>query len=191
MIRTANALVAILSYATTSTALACFPAPDAKPTSELSELQLPERSPDPVVIYTVGNYEIHVKPQDLLAAIRPAISSRWPDDTLGSRLESLLPLKADIDIREILTALAPEKPAPGARTQRAADYLRFWRQADQRLRYDLSELLERKLATVIEKSSGAALTSVVRNKYSEICHGGRKFVAPNGAMILQTMDWIS
>jgi hypothetical protein len=191
MVRTANVLVAILSCATASTALACFAPPDAKPTSELSELQLADRSPDPVVIYTVGNYQIHVQPQDLLGAIRPAISSRWPDDTLGSRIESLLPLTADIDIREILTAIAPEKPAPGERTQRAADYHRFWRQADQRLRYDLSELLEGKLATVIEKSSGAALNSVVRNKYSEVCHGGRKFMAPNGAIILETTDWIS
>src|SRR5688572_9528192 len=181
MVRAANVLVVILSCATASTALACFAPPDAKPTSELSELQLPDRSPDPVVFYTVGNYAIHVKPRDLLAAIRPAISSRWPDDAFGSRLESLLPLAADIDIREILTALAPGKPAAGERTQRAADYHRFWRQADQRLRYDLSELLENELATVIEKSSGAALNSVVRNEYSELCHGGRKFIAPNGA----------
>jgi hypothetical protein len=191
MIRATSVLVAILSCTTASTALACFAPPDAKPSSELSELQLPARSPDPVVIYTVGNYEIHVKPQDLLAAIRPAISSRWPDDTLGSRLESLLPLETDIDIREILTALAPEQPAPGERTQRAADYHRFWRQANQRLHYDLSELLEGKLAMVIEKSSGAALNSVVRNIYSEVCHGGRKFMAPNGAIIMETTDWIS
>lgn len=113
MVRTANVLVAILSCATTSTALACFAPPDSQPTSELSELRLPDRSPDPVVIHTVGNYEIHVKPQDLLAAMRPPSLSRWPKDTLGHRLESLLPLEADIDIREILTALAPEKPAPG------------------------------------------------------------------------------
>ena len=191
MLRTANVLVAVLSCATTSTAFACLAPPDAQPTSELSELRLPDRSPDLVVIYTVGNYEIHVKPPDLLAAIRPPISSRWPDDTLGGRLESLLPLEADIDIREILTSLAPEKPAPGERTSRAAGYHRFWRQADQRLRYDLSELLESELAMVIEKSSGAALNRVVRDKYSEICHGGRKFMAPNGVIILKTMDWIS
>ena len=191
MVRTTNVLVAILSCATTSPALACFAPPDAQPTSELSELRLPDRSPDPVVVYSVGNYEIHVKPQDLLAAIRPQSSSRWPDDTLGGRLDSLMPLEADIDIREILAALAPEKPVPGEKTQRTADYRRFWRQAEQRLRYDLSELLESKLAMVIEKSSGAALNSVVRNKYSEICHGGRKFMAPNGAIILQTTDWIS
>jgi hypothetical protein len=191
MVRTANVLAAILSCTTTSTALACFADPDAKPTSALSELRLADRSPDPAVIYTVGNFEIHVKPQDLLAAIRPPSWSRWPQDTLGGRLESLLPLKADIDIREILTALAPEKPAPGEKTRRAADYHRFWRQADQRLRYDLSELLERELAMILEKSSGAALNRVVRNQYSEICHGGRKFMAPNGTIILNTMDWIS
>ena len=37
MPRNANVLVAILSCATASTALACFPAPDAKPTSELDK----------------------------------------------------------------------------------------------------------------------------------------------------------
>lgn len=191
MARNANMFVAILSCATASTALACFPDPDAKPTSELSELRLPDRSPDPVIIYSIGNYEIHVKPEHLLQAIRPRISSRWPDDILGRRLESLLPLQADIDIREILAAIAPEKPAPDEKTMRAAGYRRFWRQADQRLRYDLSELMESGLAMVIEKSSGAALTRVVRNKYSEICSGGRKFMAPSGAIIFETMDWIS
>ncbi|HET9447147.1 MAG TPA: hypothetical protein VFO35_12840 [Steroidobacteraceae bacterium] len=74
---------------------------------------------------------------------------------------------------------------------RAADYARFWRQAERRLRYDFSELLERGLAAVIERSSGAALNTIVRNKYSEVCHGGRKFMDAIGGVILQTEDWIS
>lgn len=194
MVRNAKVLVAILSCATASTALACFSSLEslnAKPTSELTELRLPDRSPDPVVIYSIANYEIHVKPQDLLNAIRPQISSRWPDDILGRHLESLLPLEADTDIREILAPLAPEKPAPDEQTMRTADYARFWRQADQRLRYDLSELLESQRAIVIEKSSGAAVNRVVRNQYNQLCYGGRKFTAPNGAVILEIRDWMT
>jgi hypothetical protein len=189
--RATSALVAILSCAAASTALACFPAPDAKPTIELSELRLPERSVDPVVVYTTGKYEIRVTPQDLLKVIRGRSSGPLPLDTFGGRLESLLPLQADISVHDILAGLAPEAPQASERTERALHYRKFWRQSDQRLRFDLAELLETGRASVVQKSSGAELTALTLNKYSEICSGGRQFLAADGTVILETVDWIS
>jgi hypothetical protein len=191
MMRATSALIAVLSCAVAPTTLACFPAADAKPTTELTELRLPERSPDPVVVYAAGNYEIRVKPQDLLKVIRGTSSAQLPRDTFGGRLESLLPLQADISVRDILAPLAPEAPQAGERTERALHYRRFWRQSDERLRYDLAELLESGRASVVEKSSGAALNTLIRHKYDEICFGGRKFLTADGTVILATSDWIS
>jgi hypothetical protein len=70
MSRKAGALLAIVVAVAMPTAYACFPAPDAKPTSEITELRLPTRPTAPSVIYTAGDYVICMKPQDLRDVMR-------------------------------------------------------------------------------------------------------------------------
>jgi hypothetical protein len=191
MMRATSAWVAIFSCVAASTALACFPATDAKPTSELTELRLAERSADPAIIYDAGEYEIRVQPHDLLKVIRGTSLAPLLRDTFGGRLESLLPLTADISVHDILAPLAPETPAASERTERALAYRRFWHQSERRLGYSLAELLESGRACVVEKSSGAALRTVIRNEYNDICVGGRRFLSSDGTVILATVDFIS
>jgi hypothetical protein len=174
-----------------ATALACPAGPGAKPASEVTELQLPERAADPRVVYAVGEYEIHMKARDLLALMKGDGPVPFTDEAFAAILHARLPLRTDLSVREILTALAPEKPEPGEKTLRAADYARFWRQSDERLRYKLAELLESGHAAVVEKSSGAALETVMRNKYADGCYSGRKFLTSDGTLILAVVDSMS
>jgi hypothetical protein len=186
MVRTAYVLGVILSCASMSTSLACTPAPGGRPSSELRELQPAARSPEPAVVYPATyRYEIRVKPADLLEVIRDIPSAALKPDTFGGRLESLLPLQADMAVRDILTPLAPEAPAPDEQTLRWVEYRRFWRQSDQRLRYDLAVLLESGRATIVEKSSGTALTTVISLTFRESCFRTQRFIAPNGIIIMQ------
>ena len=112
-------------------------------------------------------------------------------DTFPGRLQSRLPLQSDVSVREILSTLAPEAPEAGERTERALRYRRFWRQSERQLGYELAQLLESGRAAVIEKASGQVLITLMRNEYSEICSGGRKFMTADGTVILHTSDWIS
>ena len=191
MIRKAGALLAIVATVAVPTAFACFPAPDAKPTSEITALRLPMRPSEPSVIYTAGAYAIYMKPQDLLDVMRGQGAGQFDADTFPGRLQALLPVDSDVDVHAILDALAPETPEAGEKTERALRYRRFWRQSEQQLGFDIAELLESGRAAVVETSSDMELVSLRRNKYAEICFGGRKFIAPDGTVVLHTNDWIS
>lgn len=191
MVRSVSVLVAIFSCAAMPSAVACTPSPEAfltPPRTETSEFRLPDRSPESALVHAAGRYEIRVRPVDLLEAIKSTWSGPMRDDTFGGRLAALPPLEADMAVREIFAPLAPEAPESDEKTLRRAEYNRFWRKADAELRYHLALLLESGRATVIEKSSGAALPVVIRHKRIEACYGTRRFVTPDGALVIEAHD---
>ena len=187
MTRIAGALVGIFAAVTASHAtVACSPVWEIKPTREVSELQLPTRPIGPAVVYTAGNYAVHIEPHEFVEAIRGRSAGEFEVDTFLSRLQALSPLDSDIDVQEILSAIAPETPERGEKTDRARRYLRFWRLSKQQLSFVIAGLLEEGHAAVLEISSGKAV-GIKLDKYSDGCIGrGRKFIAPDGTVILHT-----
>lgn len=186
MTRIAGALVGIFAAVTASHAtVACPPVWEIKPTHAVSELQLPTRPIEPAVVYTAGNYAVYIEPQEFIEAIRGRSAGEFEVDTFVNRLQSLSPLDSDIDVQEILTAIAPETPERGERTDRARRYQRFWRHSKQQLSVTIAGLLEEGRAAVLEVSSGKAV-GIKLDKYSDGCIvRERKFIAPDGIVILQ------
>jgi hypothetical protein len=188
------ALIAGLLLAS-SNAWGCFAPPDAKPSSDFSELSLPEKPLEPSVVHTVGKYAIYIKPDALLQLLvsKEHHALIRPHDILDA-LRSSLPLTADLDTTALLAQFEP--PAPSAedkqmRNQVALHYKYFWGHAQPRLGYIVADLIEQGDAAVVDLATNEALRTITRDKYNDVCSGGRRFIAPSGEVFLTTFDWIS
>jgi hypothetical protein len=176
-------------------AWSCFAPPDAKPSSELSELSLLEKPIEPSVVHTVGKYAIYIKPDALLQLL---VSKEYhalirPHDILDA-LRSSLPLTADLDTIALLATFEPPPPSAGdkqMRNQVALDYKYFWDHAQPRLGYIVADLIEQGDVAVVDLVTNEALRTITRDQYSEVCSGGRRFIAPSGEVFLSTFDWVS
>jgi len=194
MTSTRGALIAGLLLASFN-AWSCFPAPDAKPSNETSELSLPEKPFEPSIVHTVGNYAIYLKTEALLHLLlkKDQHAIVRPHDILDA-LRSTLPLSADLSTNDFLAQFAPAAPSAQdkqMRNQMALEYEYFWSHAESRLGYIVTDLIEQGDAAVVDLSNDETLRTITRDEFNEVCHGGRRFIAPSGEVILHTLDWIS
>lgn len=161
-------------------AWACFPSPGAKPTHELSVVDLPRSAIGIGVVLESEGYAVRVLADDLLSWISKDQASIASPNDLANAVRSKMALGEDFGTRD-LPALSSDPE-----TQRWAA-----KQAILKFRYAYASLLEQGKASVTELSSNRELPQVHLDRYNDICTRGRSFKTPDGKLVLHVVDAIS
>jgi hypothetical protein len=166
-------------------AWACFPAPDAKPKHEISVLDLPQPAVGVVLVrFESEGYSLQAAASDLL----PELSQSHMG--LANALRSKMVLGQDIDTQDLADALVTDARTNGEDAT-GANLTRIHMHAKDRLRYAFANLLQKSKVSVTDLSSQRVLPQLKLDRFSEICHGGRRFTSPEDHAILYVQDWIS
>jgi hypothetical protein len=173
-------------------AWACFPAPDAKPKHEISVLDLPPQPVSGVVLvaFESEGYLLRAAAGDLLPELSQNHMGVVSPQDLANALRSKMVLGQDIDAQELADVLiANARTSGGDATGANLSWIHM--HAKDRLRYAFAKLLQESKVSVTEISSERVVPRIKLDRFSEICHGGRRFTSPEDKVILYVQDWIS
>lgn len=161
-------------------AWACFPSPGAKPTHEISVVELPRSTIGIGVVLESEGHAVRVLADDLLSWLsKEQVSLVSPND-VANAVRSKMALGEDFGTKDLNTWSADPE------TQRWAA-----KQAILYFRYAYASLLEQGKASVTERSSKRELSQVKLDRYTDICSRGRSFKTPDGKLVLHVVDAIS
>jgi hypothetical protein len=172
-------------------ALACFPAPDAKPKHEISVLDLTEPMPGVVLVaFELEGYLLRAAAKDLLPELSQDHMAVVSPKDLANALRSKMALGQDINAQELADVLTTDARTSGVDAT-GANLTRIDLHTKDKLRYAFAKLLQERKASVTEISSERVVPQIKLDHFREICHGGRKFTTPEDKLILYVRDWIS
>ena len=172
-------------------AWACFPAPDAKPKHEISVLDLPSQpvSGTVLVAFESEGYSLRAVASDLLPELSQDHMGVVSPRDLANALRSKMALGQDIDAQELTDVLITDARSGGDATGANLSWIHL--HAKDRLRYAFAKLLQESKVSVTEISSEHVVPQIKLDRFSEICHGGRRFTSLDDKVILYVQDWIS
>jgi hypothetical protein len=166
-----------------SPAWACFPSLDARPTHEISIVDLSLDRTRPTVVFESEGFAIHVSADDLLPILAKEYMAVATPNDLSNALRAKMPLAEDLTTLDLLKAAFTDA------AKERMDFRGFVIQS--KMNYAFADLLERGAAYVVKTGSGEALGNVKLDKFKEVCHGGRLFTDADGREVLRVVDWIS
>ncbi|WP_129647419.1 hypothetical protein [Peristeroidobacter agariperforans] len=160
-------------------AWACFPSPGARPTHEISVVDLPRKAIGVGVVLESKGYAVRVLATDLLPLLSQE-SIVAPRD-LTKAVRAKMALGEDFDTRDLINALTSDPEKQRWVAMRTND----------RLRYAYAKLLQEGKASVTDPASNIELTQVKLDRFTDICSSGRTFTTLDREVVLHVMDAIS